>query len=128
MFNPFKRKKKVPPFNTLAAFAHKNAYFVRTAPWYPMGSGLITVLDPHQPRMLTMDPWPQIVFLAADGQKTVSEFIDHLARQYTGTIPETLDSTVIEELLKLIDCRIIQLSAEKRRPDEPYDAARPRGK
>lgn len=53
------------------------------------------VLDPHQPRMLTMDPWPQIVFLAADGQKTIAEFIDHLARQYAGTIPETLDSTVV---------------------------------
>lgn len=127
MINPFKRTKKRPSFETLDGFAQKDAYFVRTASWYPMGNGLITVLDPHQPRMLTMDPWPQIVFLEADGQKTVAEFIDHMARKYTGAIPAALDRTIIEELLKLIDYKIVQLSAEKRRPDEPFDAARKPG-
>lgn len=89
-----------------------------------MGNGLITVIDPHGPRMLTMDPWPQLLFLEADGQKTVAEFIDYMAGKYSGTIPEALDKTVIEELLKLIAYRIVQFSAEKRRPEERFDDAR----
>ena len=128
MFNFFKRTKKHPRFETLEGFSQKDAYFVRTAQWYPMGKGLITVIDPRQPRMLTMDPWPQIVFLEADGQKTVAEFIDHMAGKHSGAIPNELDKTIIEELLKLTDYKIIQFSAEKKRPDRQFDEARGPGK
>ena len=124
MFNFFRRAKKSPQFEVLKGFAQKDAYFVRSAQWFPMDKGLISVLDPHQPRMLTMDPWPQVVFLEADGQRTVAEFIEYMAGKYSGAVPEGLDKTIIEELLKLIDYKIVQFSAIKRRPDEQFDAAR----
>jgi hypothetical protein len=124
MFNFFRRAKKHPQFEALRGFAHKDAYFVRTAQWFPIDQGFISVFDPHQPRMFTMDPWPQIVFLEADGQRTVAEFIEYMARKYSGAIPEELDKTIIEELLKLIDFKIVQFSAIKRRPDEQFDEAR----
>ena len=82
---------------------------------------MITVVDPHGPRMLTMDPWPQIIFLESDGQRTVAEFIHYMAGGYSGAIPEELDKTVIDELLKLIDYKIIKFSDEKRRPDPQFD-------
>ena len=88
----------------------------------------ITVIDPHQPRMLTMDPWPQIIFLEADGQKTVAEFIAYIAGNYSGEIPEELDKTIIEELLKLVDYKIVQLSEKKGRPEARFDDQRKSGK
>jgi len=124
MFNFFKRSRKFPPFETLASFAHKDLYFVRTAQWYPLDKRMITVVDPHNPRMLTMDPWPQIIFLESDGQKTVAEFIYYMAGEYSGAIPDELDKTIVDELMKLIDYKIIRFSAEKKRPDAQFDEAR----
>ena len=129
MFNLFKRTKKYPPFETLGSFSKKDLYFVRTAQWMRLDNEMITVFDPHGPRMITMDPWPQTVFLHSDGQKTVAEFIHFVADKYTGTIPENLDKTIIGELLKLIDdYKIIQFSEQKRMPDEQFNKARRQGK
>lgn len=123
MFNFFKRTKKFPRFETLEGFAQKDCYFVRRARWYVLDKKMITIVDPHQPRMLTMDPWPQTVFLESDGQKTVAEFIYYVAGRYSGATPDGLDKTIIDELLKLIDYKIIQFSQEKRRPDVQFDEA-----
>jgi hypothetical protein len=124
MFNFFKKTKTLPPFETLAGFPQKDHYFIRTAAWRPFDSKKIAVVDPHQPRMITMDPWPQIVFLAADGQKTVAEFIFDMADKYTGAIPGHLDKTVIDELMKLVEkYRIVQFSEQRKRPEESYDKA-----
>ena len=121
MFNLFKRKKGIPPFDVLEGYSQKDWYFVRSARWYPMGNSMITVIDPHQPRLLTLDPWPQIVFLEADGQRTVSEFVHYLAGKYSSAIPGDLDKAVIGEIVKLADYKIIQLSEERKRPDQPFD-------
>jgi hypothetical protein len=128
MFNFFKKTKKSPRFETLAGFAQKEAYFIRTAQWMTLDKARITVIDPHQPRMLTMDPWPQIVFLEADGQKTVAEFIAYMAGNYSGAIPEELDKTIIEELLKVVDYKIVQFSEKKGRPEARFDDPRKSGK
>ncbi|MGN6491078.1 MAG: hypothetical protein ACTHLE_03705 [Agriterribacter sp.] len=106
---------RYPSFTTLANYAHKNSYFVRVAQWYWLKDNMIAVIDPHNPRMLSMDPWPQSVFLAAEGKKTVSEYIHAVADDYTGEIPASLDQTIIEEIEKLAGYRIILLV------DEPQD-------
>lgn len=128
MFNFFKRTKKFPPFETLQGFAQKDQYFVRIAEWFPHNREMITVVDPHGPRILTMDPWPQTLFLEADGQKTVAEFIYQVAGQYSGEVPPELDKMIIEELLKLVGYKIILFSAGKRRPDRQFDQPRRSGK
>ena len=128
MFNFFKKAKKFPRFETLGGFAQKDSYFVRSARWHVLDKKMISVVDPHQPRMFTMDPWPQTVFLEADGQKTVAEFIYYMAGEYSGAVPDELDKTIINELLKLIDYKIIQFSDVKKRPDQQFDEAHEPGK
>jgi len=103
---------KYPPFATLADYSAKNAYFIRVAQWYWLDNNVIAVIDPHNPRKLSMDPWPQSVFLAADGQKTISEYIYAVADRYTGEIPVQLDQIIIEEIEKLLSFRIIMLVDE----------------
>lgn len=103
---------KYPPFTTLAQYNHKHSYFVRVAQWYWLENNMIAVIDPHNPRMLSMDPWPQSVFLAAEGKKTVAEYIYAVADDYTGDIPAELDKTIIEEVEKLAGYRIIMLVNE----------------
>ncbi len=71
--------------------------------------------------MLTMDPWPQIVFLESDGQKTVTEFVYNMAGAYSGQIPTNLDQTIVQELVKLVGYGIIAFMDQKRRPETAFD-------
>lgn len=65
-------------------------YFSRAASWHRMGEQIVVhdSLTNQAPRMITMDPWPQLVFSAADGQHTVGQFVEQLAAQYEGSPPE----------------------------------------
>lgn len=87
------------------------------AQWDWLDRERIYVKDPHHPRVLTLDPWPQLVFLAANGQLTIAETVFALADQYSGTIPEELDKTVISEIEKLIIYGIIEYSETKKSPE-----------
>ncbi len=64
-----------------------------------------------------MDYWPQKIFLAGNGKKTVGDFIYEVASKYAKTqIPKTLDSVIIEELLLLVNKeRLMAFS------DTPFD-------
>ena len=121
MFNLFKKDKKYPSFETLQCFEHKDRYFVRTASWRRLNKQLITVTDPLGPRVLTMDPWPQIVFLNSDGQKTVTEFVYSMAGAYSGQVPVNLDQTIVQELVKLAGYGIIGFRDQKERPEPAFD-------
>lgn len=68
-----------------------------------------------------MDPWPQKVFLAATGQKTVTEYIYDVANEYRGKIPDLLDETIIHEIETLVREKIIALHPAKQRPDKLHD-------
>jgi hypothetical protein len=60
-------------------------YFSRCATWHPLSADQITVHDSFSskaPRMITMEPWHQIIFLAADGEHTVDDFARHMEQQY----------------------------------------------
>ncbi len=83
MFAFFKsRKKNFPPFETLAKSQIKEKYFVRTMQWGWLNETMIHVLDHknQSPRMITMDPWPQQVYLDADGSKTIEEYVYWMAK------------------------------------------------
>ena len=61
-----------------------------------------TVIDSHGRRMITMNPWPETIFLDATGQRTIRQYIEDTAESYNGNIPTKLDSFIISELEKLI--------------------------
>ncbi len=40
-----------------------------------MDKNTIVVFDHYSPRILTLDPWPQLIFIGATGQKTIWEYV-----------------------------------------------------
>ena len=121
MFNLFKSNNKIPVFEQLDAYASANKYFRRIAAWSWHDKRMIFVIDNHAPRLITMDPWPQKIFLAADGQKTILEYVNEVAGEYRSKVPERLDQTIIHEIETLLEEKIIELLDTKRRPEQPHD-------
>ena len=115
MFGLFKRKQNAPPFNELEGSSIKGKYFVRTCPWGWHDDKMIHVFDLNSPRVITMDPWPQLIFLEADGQKTIEEFVHQTASTYGRgeKIPEKLDSTILEVIASLLENKLIELQNDK---------------
>jgi hypothetical protein len=126
MFNFLKKKKSaLPPFKVLATHPYKDKYFYRVAPWrYLDNHGTITITDPNQPRMLTLDPWPQLVFLDAKGSMSVGQYVEHMATLYTSPIPANLDEAIIETLdILLLKAKLIKLSDTPVQLDPANDKA-----
>ena len=121
MFNFFKRNKKYPSFEALKQYDKQYGYFIRTAQWDWLDKENIFVIDRSNPRVLTLDPWHQIIFIAADGQRTVTDYILYVAEKYTGEIPGMLDATIINELNTLQEYGIITFVETKQRPELKYD-------
>jgi hypothetical protein len=98
-------------FKTLEPYEFKDKYFYRICKWDWLTTDMIHVFDNNRPRFITMDYWPQKIYLEAKGQSTVSEFIHLIASKYPNTqIPRNLDSAIIEELEGLINEKLIELS------------------
>lgn len=122
MFDLFKKKRKqLPPFETLQSSQYRGKYFVRIAEWDWLDREQITVNDPHGPRVFTLDAWPQHVFIAANGQITVEEYVYFVAGKYSGEVPSILDQTVINQINTLLEYRIIKVLDIKSRPDPRYE-------
>ena len=90
----------------------KDKYFAKTEEWDWLNKEMIHVFDSKSPRMITMDPWPQIVYLEAMGDKTVKEYIYDFSKKYAkGQIPSELADTILDVISRLVDEeKIIQLS------------------
>lgn len=98
-------------FNALDSYKFKDKYFYRICKWDWLTRDMIHVFDNNRPRFITMDYWPQKIYLEAKGQSTVSELIHLIASKYPNTqIPRNLDSAIIEELEGLINEKLIELS------------------
>lgn len=115
MFDSFKKyfQKEKPEFNSLKVFPYKDKYFQRVATWDWLNKEQIHIFDPHGPRLITLDEWPQLVFLDAKGKLTVSEYIDYMASKYPGKIPEELDETIIYQLNTLAEEKLIEYFDEE---------------
>ncbi|MEP5255485.1 hypothetical protein [Winogradskyella rapida] len=116
MLNLFrKQKKEIPSFEILQNSEFKDKYFSRLSPWDWMDNKMIHVFDKNSPRVVTMDPWPQLIYLEATGQITVSEFVYKMASSYNRKtpIPKELDTTIISVLNDLIEDNLIELTLEK---------------
>jgi hypothetical protein len=116
MFRLFKQKtKELPKFEYLESYPDKNLFFIRTMQWDWLNEKMIHLFDNKSPRVITMDEWPQQIYLDANGQKTISEYILWLANQFDqGQVPEDLDQEIILMIENLIkDGEIIKLIEEK---------------
>lgn len=90
-------------FEKLESSDLKNKYFRRTAKWDWLTKEMIQVFDHQNPRVITMDPWPQKIYLEALGELTVREYIENVAHQYPrNQVPHGLDETILEMLESLI--------------------------
>ncbi len=126
MFGFFRPRNQIPPFPHVEGHPYLDRYFLRTASWrvYDKGTGSIAVTDPVQPRIITLDPWPQLVFLAADGQRTIKEYTLHMAHQYTGKIPPEVNQTILDQIKALLDNGLIRLSPTPERPEPEHQTAK----
>lgn len=64
-----------------------------------------------------MDEWPQLVFVSADGEHTVGEFVSALGKQYAGGAPAGLANQT-KQIVADLSARgyIIVLDAKRRLP------------
>ena len=112
MFSFFKRKRELPSFEFLENSKLKNQYFVRLCPWDWLTDDMIHVFDINSPRVITMDPWPQLVYLHAKGDKPITEFVFEMASQYGKgePIPNELDKMILDVIESLKEDRLIEIS------------------
>ncbi|WP_100616414.1 hypothetical protein [Confluentibacter citreus] len=107
MFSFLKKKKDLPEFDFIKSYSEKEKYFVRTKKWNWLNPEQITFLEKDSDgkvKMTTMDYWHQEMFLDADGQKTISEYLSVLINQFRDSkmdIPSDLDKFMVETLLSL---------------------------
>ncbi len=80
----FRKENNRPSFTYLHHSPIKEQYFIRVAQWDWLDPEHITVLDPNSPHVITLDPWPQWIFLDATGQCMVKEYVYHWADRYAG--------------------------------------------
>lgn len=90
----------------------KASYFVRCAR-FEMTDGHVTVIDPKSPRVVTLDPWLEVIYGAADGQRTMQQFIEHLKTQYSGGAPAGLEEQTLQLVGKLQAEGLIRLTDHK---------------
>lgn len=106
-------------FSFLNSSDIRDKYFYRTGNWTWLTKDQIHVVDSNSPRMVTMDAWPQQVYLDASGQKTVKEYIHDFADMYPpDEVPAALDKTIIQVLTNLVkDGGLVQLSDAPKKLD-----------
>jgi hypothetical protein len=102
--------KKKPEFSSLKESPNKDKYFYRVATWTWHSEEEITIIDPNAPRVITLDPWPQLVFLDAKGKLTVTEYVYYMASRYSFKIPENLDKEILFNLDTLFQEKLIAFS------------------
>ena len=103
-----------------AVVVSDDTYFSRAARWQQMG-GHLTVIDPNAPRVITMEPWHETVFMAADGEHTVGEFVAHMGSQYEGGTPAGLRAQIHGLVTVLVQEGVLRLHSQPR-PLPPYFA------
>ena len=107
MFSFLKKKKDLPEFDFIKSYSERGKYFVRIKKWNWLDSAQITLLEKDSDgkvKMTTMEYWHQEMFLDADGQKTISEYLSVLIKQFRDSkmeIPSDLDKFMVETLLSL---------------------------
>jgi hypothetical protein len=109
LFKFFRRTDFIPSDEFLT-HELSNKYFYRKMPFRLLDKNKIVAFDPNSPRMITFDPWPEGIFLNANGKLMLKQFLINTAKLYKGNVPDTLEKTIIEETEKLISNNFIAIS------------------
>ena len=87
----------------------QNQYIVRYAR-YDIIDDHMLAYDQDNPRVVTMDPWFEVIYAAADGQRTVSEFIAQISSEYPDGAPAGLSQQISGFVDKMVTEGLIRLS------------------
>ena len=109
LFN-FSKKPDYIPSDEFLSNELCDKYFFRTIPFRLINSNKIVASDPESSHVITFDPWPEGIFINANGKITLKEFLIDTAKAYRGQIPPTLEKTIIEEIERLIKNNFISVS------------------
>ncbi|WKL47495.1 hypothetical protein Q1W71_21370 [Flavobacterium pectinovorum] len=107
MLNFFKKQNEIPNFSIIKNYSKKDLYFSRSKKWDWLNDKQIFLTDNDsygKIKMVTLDFWSQEMFLDANGQKTVTEYLTVLIKQFQKNkmeIPTDLDAFMIETLESL---------------------------
>jgi hypothetical protein len=66
------------------------------------------VVDRYSPRLITLDPWLELLFGMADGKHSVSEMIEALKKGYESA-PDGLADLVFDVLSRLVNEKMVEL-------------------
>jgi hypothetical protein len=86
------------------------SYFLRTAT-HDLVDGRVAIFDSKRPRVVTLDVWPESIFLAADGQRTMNEFIADVRAQRGSDAPADLAVQATGQLLSLVKEGLVKLTS-----------------
>jgi hypothetical protein len=111
----FFQKGNTSQFPALAQSPIKNHYFFRTTQWDWLDEKSIQVFDNHAPRIVKLDGWLQLIYLEANGQQTISEFLSKMAGMYheKEPMPANLDEMILSHVKALTEDRLMQTSSGK---------------
>ena len=88
-------------------------YFIRNAQFLLLNERVV-IIDSNSPTVVTMDEWPELIFLAADGQHTIAEFIASIGSEYDGGMPEGLPEQIRSIIQDLSEHGYITLLSSKK--------------
>ena len=100
----------------------QDQYIVRYARYDIIDDHIVT-FDQDNPRVVTMDSWFEVIYAAADGQRTVSEFIAQISSEYPDETPDGLSQQISSFVEKMLTEDLIKLSPVP--VDLPYYLASP---
>jgi len=72
---------------------------------------IVDINDPEK-EALTFEPWLGMVVAMADGQHTIEQLVDYMQRQYNGSPPDELESTIESVIERLTEADTIVLTDE----------------
>jgi len=105
--NIFKKNYAIPEFDFIKSYEYKDKYFSRIKKWKWINSEQISLVEKDENgkiKMTTMEYWFQEMFLDADGQKTIADYLNVIIKQFQDSkmeIPNDLDKFMTETLWSL---------------------------
>lgn len=103
----FNKKQTIPEFEFIKSYLHKDKYFSRVKKWNWLNSEHISLIEKNDEgkiKMTTLEYWPQEMFLDANGQLTIADYLNVLIKQFQDSnmeIPNDLDVFMTETLWSL---------------------------
>ena len=86
-------------------------YFYRNVIFSKIGNqiAIVDLYDPKNREEIT-DQWLSMVIQLADGQHTVNQLVQYMAKQYNGNPPESLEKTLHSVIERLVQTKFVVLT------------------